>query len=36
VTESGYQRVRNAVLSAYQAAVALRERQDWGETPSGA
>jgi len=31
VTEQGYQRVRSAVLSAYQAAVALRERGNWGE-----
>jgi hypothetical protein len=31
VTENGYLRVRNAVLAAYQAAVALRERKDWGE-----
>ena len=29
VTEQGYQRVRNAVLSAYQTAVALREKGDW-------
>ena len=31
VTETGYQRVRNAVLAAYQAAVSLRERGNWGE-----
>lgn len=31
VTENGYQRVRSAVLAAYQAAVALRERGAWGE-----
>ncbi|BDU75082.1 hypothetical protein METESE_00400 [Mesoterricola sediminis] len=31
VTENGYQRVRSAVLAAYQAAVALRERGVWGE-----
>jgi len=31
VTEMGYQRVRNAVLSAYQAAAALREKGVWGE-----
>lgn len=36
VTENGYLRVRNAVLAAYQAAVALRERQDWGEAPASA
>ena len=39
VTETGYQRVRNAVLAAYQAAVALRERGQWGdavqEAPAG-
>ena len=36
VTELGYQRVRNAVLNAYQAAVALRERGQWGdEEPKG-
>ncbi len=33
VTETGYQRVRNAVLAAYQAAVALREKGNWGEEP---
>jgi len=33
VTETGYQRVRNAVLAAYQAAVALRERGIWGDEP---
>jgi hypothetical protein len=32
VTEQGYQRVRNAVLAAYQAAVALREKGNWGES----
>jgi hypothetical protein len=31
VTEMGYQRVRNAVLAAYQAAVALREKKIWGD-----
>jgi hypothetical protein len=31
VTEQGYQRVRNAILSAYQAAVALREKKIWGD-----
>jgi len=31
VTETGYQRVRNAVLAAYQAAVALREKGQWGD-----
>jgi len=31
VTENGYQRVRNAVLAAYQAAVALREKGVWGD-----
>jgi len=31
VTETGYQRVRNAVLSAYQAAVALREKGKWDD-----
>jgi hypothetical protein len=31
VTENGYQRVRGAVLAAYQAAVALREKGDFGE-----
>jgi len=31
VTETGYQRVRNAVLAAYQAAVALREKGNWGD-----
>ena len=31
VSENGYQRVRAAVLSAYQAAVALREKGDFGE-----
>ena len=32
VTEQGYQRVRNAVLAAYQAAVALREKGNWGDS----
>jgi len=40
VTETGYQRVRNAVLAAYQAAVNLREKGHWGdegqEGPAGA
>jgi hypothetical protein len=31
VTENGYQRVRGAVLSAYQAAVALREKGQYGD-----
>ena len=31
VTEMGYQRVRNAVLAAYQAAVALREKGKWDD-----
>lgn len=31
VTEQGYQRVRNAILAAYQAAVALREKKIWGD-----
>jgi hypothetical protein len=31
VTENGYQRVRAAVLSAYQAAVALREKGRYGD-----
>ena len=34
VTENGYQRVRTAVLSAYQAAVALREKGIFGDEPS--
>lgn len=31
VTENGYQRVRTAVLAAYQAAVALREKGEYGD-----
>ncbi len=31
VTENSYQRVRNAVLNAYQAAVALRDRGQFGD-----
>lgn len=31
VTEQGYQRVRNAILAAYQAAVNLREKKIWGD-----
>jgi len=31
VTENGYQRVRGAVLAAYQAAVALREKGQYGD-----
>jgi hypothetical protein len=31
VTENSYQRVRNAVLSAYQAAVALRDKGQFGD-----
>jgi hypothetical protein len=31
VTENAYQRVRNAVLTAYQSAVALREKGQYGE-----
>jgi hypothetical protein len=31
VTENGYQRVRSAVLTAYQAAVALREKGRYGD-----
>jgi hypothetical protein len=31
VTENSYQRVRNAVLNAYQAAVALRDRGDFAD-----
>ena len=31
VTENGYQRVRGAVLSAYQSAVALREKVEYGD-----
>jgi len=31
VTENSYQRVRSAVLTAYQAAVALRDRNDFGD-----
>ena len=31
VTDTGYQRVRNAVLAAYQAAVARREKGHWGD-----
>ncbi|BDU70873.1 hypothetical protein [Mesoterricola silvestris] len=31
VTEQGYQRVRNAILGAYQAAVNLREKKIWGD-----
>jgi hypothetical protein len=31
VTENGYQRVRSAVLAAYQAAVALREKGHYGD-----
>ena len=34
VTDNGYQRVRSAVLAAYQAAVALRERGEYGEDPA--
>jgi hypothetical protein len=31
VTENSYQRVRSAVLSAYQAAVALRDKGEYGD-----
>ena len=31
VSENGYQRVRSAVLSAYQAAVALRDKGQFGD-----
>ena len=31
VTDNGYQRVRSAVLAAYQAAVALREKGQYGD-----
>ena len=31
VTENSYQRVRSAVLAAYQAAVALRDRKQYGD-----
>jgi len=31
VTENSYQRVRNAVLNAYQAAVALRDKGQYGD-----
>ena len=35
VTENGYQRVRGAVLSAFQAAVALRDKGDFGDEEQG-
>ena len=34
VTDNSYQRVRGAVLAAYQAAVALRDKGEFGDEPA--